>query len=116
MSAYNVKRAVVAAAPGAAAPIVVVPGVVGKSIVVHAFWLVVSASGTHARFQSDSTEIFGGGSATQGIPLGANGGISIGNAGETPTDFWFQTAVSAALILKVEAACEVCVGVIYEER
>lgn len=116
MSAYNVKRAVVSAAPPGAVPTVIVGGVPGKSIYVHAFWLIVSAVGTHARFQSDATEIFEGGSATQGMPLGANGGISVGNAGENPSDFWFKTAVNAALILKVEAACELTCGVVYEER
>lgn len=116
MSAYGTKRAIVSASPGAAADTEIVAAVAGKRITVHAFWAVVGATGAHARFRSGTNEIFTGGGATVGVPLGANGGFSIGNVGDDPSDFWFQTQSGQALNFRTEVATEFTVGVVYEER
>lgn len=116
MGAYGAKRKIIAASPGAAADTEIVAAVAGKRIVVQAFWCVVGATATHARFRSGTNEIFGGGGAAAGMPLGANGGLAIPNVGDDPSDFWFTTNAGEALNFRVEAASEFTVGVIYEER
>ena len=116
MGAYGTKRAIVSASPGGAADTPVVAAVTGKRITVHSWWFVVSATSSHARFRSGTNEIFTGGGVAAGIPLGANGGIAVGNVGDDPSDFWFQTNSGEALNLRVEVACEFTVGVVYEER
>jgi len=116
MSAYSVRRVVVSASPGAAADTLVATPAAGKRIVVKAFWAVVAAAASHARFRSAANEIFSGGGAAAGIPFGANGGVAIGWAGDDPSSFWFQCNVGEVLNFRTEIATELTVGVIYEER
>lgn len=116
MGAYGTKRKIVAASPVGAADVQIVPAVAGKRITVHAFWCIVGATAAHGRFRSGTNEIFTGGGAAAGMPFGANGGIAVPNFGDDPSDFWFQGNVNEDLNFRVEAATELTVGVIYEER
>jgi hypothetical protein len=114
VSAYAVKQAIVSASPGAAADTPIVGAVAGKRIRVLSFWGVVGATGAHGRFRSGTNEIFSGGGAAAGLPLGANGGLQIPSAGED--NFWLQTNVGEALNFRTEVATELTVGVMYQER
>jgi hypothetical protein len=116
VGAYGTKRKIISASPGAAADTLIVAAVAGKRITVHTFWCIVGAATTHARFRSGTNEIFSGGGAAAGMPLAANGGLQVPNAGDDPSDFWFQTNAGEDLNFRVEAATEFTVGVIYEER
>lgn len=116
MGAYGTKRAIVSASPGAAADTQIVAAVANKRITVQSFWCVVGAAAAHTRFRSGTNEIFTGGGAAAGLPLAANGGLSISNVGDDPSDFWFQTNVGEALNFRSEVATEFTVGLIYEER